>query len=578
LELSSLRISVLGHNYQLPRGLAYGFCGAVIWILQGVNVASIPNGVDSAHYTGYMSLGQDMNRFFPPEYNYTWTRSTPIILGLALQDLLGPQNGYIVARFLIVMLLASLIGLRIYKATKSDLSAIYSLSIVVGLPTAAYVVTNDYVYFTAWPLYVLGLVMMSDIDFSEPNKIVVLRGIAIGIVLALLFLSYPGPVPLFTIALASAVFVALRKKLSVKSLAIFGIALSTSTALSAWLVSVLAKMTYGAEDIFQNVISWSLYVTQSNEISDYFHTDGFFWLRNATSLGAIVLVLVITWTITYRIPNTLVSKELLFIRLTLMLQISYLGFQQFSVGLGVLENINSVSFLLATATVTMLFLHYREFVSYQALVILLLVVLLVPHLPRLIFPLWPNGIALISIATFVVTSINFYLKNKYSGAIQSSIIVLCFSVLMFGHTTEIMPGAANVAGPNYKVGYLDSTYAIDRLSGIQTIESLLTDDLESGRTFTWLAPNPTEQSIQVAATFIWGNAEYSLRGGTLTPNLVDYDRVSSREGNVYVILVGLDKETLDRVKRQMQVLNINVLNHKCVLIDKTHTCRIDVRA
>ena len=212
--------------------------------------------------------------------------------------------------------------------------------------------------------------------------------------------------------------------------------------------------------------------------------------------------------------------------------------------------------------------------SLGSLFVIVIGLALLPNLPRIVFPLWTIGLTLAAVI-IIVTSLSLKVRST-SGAILAVCSLVGVTSLLFGHTTEITPGAANIAGPNYKVSYEESDYLANREVGVYATDLLLEDVNSKSHLFVWLQPASGEEAIQVASSFLWGNGEHSLREGVDSIGSKDLIRIKNLKKPMTIIVVSKSDYSEKLILRDLRLAGKKIEQVKCFAKSNTKFCSIRI--
>ncbi len=561
------------------RYVAFFLSGILTWKIQAVNLASAPNGVDSAYYSSYIANGDLMNDFFPTNFNYFWTRAVPIMVGRQFHLLFGSIDGYSLLRLILIGLTSLAVCETSFQISRKIYPSFATGIVVVGLPIAPYVITNDYVAFMSWPLFVIAICLLAIQPFLHRSSTFVAAGASIGLLISLILFSYPAPLPVLAVSALVSISFSLVYGRHIKIVFAMVLSLLLTFVASNVLVSKLATISYGAEDLLFSSFQWMIQISKSQAIADYFHTASLVWIPGATSLAVLAVGLVLAASICFVKQVTFDSLNFSTSYLNVLSAMilatgSFVAIQQFLIGRGVLEIAISVTYVLVPTLLLIATLSANASTSIKNLLIVCVGIACVPYVPKIIFPLIPIGIA---ISAMIAINILISLSKKTPttiSSIQAAFSLIGITFLLYGHTSSIAPGAANIAGPNYKVGYLDSTYLLDREIGVLATDQIL-QGLDSNRhLLVWLQPGSGEEATQVASSFLWGNAEHSLREGVESLGPKDIIRIKSFDTPVLLVVVAKTTYAQELITKELSSQRIKYQEPKCFSESNTKFCGI----
>jgi hypothetical protein len=564
--------------------------------------------VDGNYVIGYSIYGKESSMAFPIEFTYSWVRTPSIVGDYLFSNVFGETVGYLMMRLLPLVLIIA-ISARISFLRQWHVGFIFIATPLFLTPSFWQVIGNDYHYglaILALTISVLGWVL---VIFETSRTIIFFANISQGLFISILLLSGSG-IP-FVLSFAFAALILAKDRLKFTVLSLIQILLSSSIFLI--LLSLVSGFYFGHFNPLGALLRWTNFYSNSG-IWQYWNTPGYSWLNYSPSLLAFPILLFSIYSLRKTETDTQVKKISDFLTLAFLPLFIYYFVSEFilSTTMGLFELSFQVVMLLSIPLLNFGILsasRYQKITFLEVTSILILVYVVVRLLPRYKFLVFWNGLVVFCIAIALVI---FFAQPSQRSEVRQhshrsknpqkrqrsktrkpsqqsknvrvlraqvlswSTTLVLLVVLAFGHTSSVIPNAANISTPdysrifgfsnlNYKDWKRDVALADWTLNEIKSETSL--------RSYTWLIPRKrgdayvrfSNSAWSAAGTLMWGNNQYTVNNskfssGSLDPEFAN--RIQS-EGRIQVFVIGESKKNVTIAKKDMIQSDVRIEIESC---------------
>jgi hypothetical protein len=552
--------------------------------------------VDGNYLIGYSIYGKESSMAFPIEFTYSWVRIPSIVGDYFFSNVFGETVGYLMMRLLPLMLIIA-IAARISFLRQWQIGFIFIATPLFLTPGFWQVIGNDYHYGLATLALTISVLMWVLVNFETSRRINIIANISQGLFISILLLSGIG-IP-FVLSFALAALILAKERLKFTIVALLQIVLSSSTFII--LFSFVSGFYFGHFNPLGALLKWTSFYSKSG-IWEYWNTPGYSWLNYSPSLLAFPILIFSIYFLRKTETDIQVKKISDFLTLAFLPLFIYYLVSQFilSTTMGLFELSFQVIMLLSIPLLNFGILsasRYQKISFFDVSLILIPIFVAVRLLPRYKFLVFWNGLVILCIAIALVISFarplhharvrhpsprsnnpqradrakklqkSYRLKNLKvlrAQVFSWSTTLLLLVVLAFGHTSSVIPNAANIWTPDYSriFGFSDLNYK-DWKRDVALADWTLNEinSEPSLRSYTWLIPRKrgdtyvrfSNSAWSAAGTLMWGNGQYTVNNSKFGSGSVDPEfanRVKS-EKKIRVFVIGESKENVATARRDI---------------------------
>jgi len=564
--------------------------------------------VDGNYVIGYSIYGKESSMAFPIEFTYSWVRIPSIVGDYFFSNLFGETSSYLMMRLLPLILIIA-IAARLSFLRQWQIGFIFILTPLFLTPSFWQVIGNDYHYGIATLALAILILIWALVKFETSKRVILIANVSQGLFISILLLSGSG-IP-FVLSFAFAALVLGRDKLKSNIISFLQIVLSSSIFLI--LFSLVSGFYFGQFNPFWALMKWTSFYSNSG-IWQYWNTPGYSWLNYSPSLLAFPILIFSIYFLRKTEKDIQVKKISDFLTLAFFpLFLYYLASEFiFSTTMGLFELSFQVIMLLSIPLLNFGILsasRFRKITFLDVTLMLILVYVVVRLLPRYKFLVLWNGIFIfcfaIALVIFFARALNHSevrqtshrsknpqltqrskirlpshlakeLRIKRAQVLSWATTLLLLVVLAFGHTSSVIPNAANISTPDYSriFGFSDLNYkdwkrdvalahwALNEINGETSL-----------RSYTWLLPRKrgdtyvrfSNSAWSAAGTLMWGNNQYTVNNskfssGSLDPEFAN--RIKS-EGRIRVFVIGESKENVATAKKDIIQSDVRIEIENC---------------
>jgi len=577
--------SVLNKYRLFPIAYIFAFTFIVqpnLWSQQAI--------VDGNYLIGYSVYGHRSLLAFPIEFTYSWVRTPSIVSDYYLSRILGETGGYLAMRIIPLLLIVVIAG-RIAFLRKWENGFMFIVSPLFLTPNFWQVIGNDYHYGLATLAVVITALLWILVNLETSKRNIRIANYSLGLFVAIMLFSGSGIPFIFSFAFAALIL----SKDQIKHTFSFFLRIFLSTSLFVVIFSLLSGFYFGHFNPIGALLRWTNFYSKSG-IWEYWNTSGFSWLNYSPSLLVFPILLFGIHALRKSETDLQVQRTSDFLTISFIPLFIYYFVSQFilSKTMGLFELSFQVIMLLALPLLNFGILTASKFDgsrSYEVFYILILVFLALQLLPRYKFLILWNGIAISCVTIFLISSFarsNLIKKRKKNSQIVKNQKVLriqlvswasflaLLALLAFGHTSSVIPNAANISTPDYSrvFGFTDQNYRDWKRDVLLAnwAFNVNTNSTEL-RSYTWLLPRKqgvnyvrfSNSAWSAAGTLMWGNSQYTVNNSSFGSGNLDpefYNQVNA-QGKVTVFVVGDNKKSVSITREDINGSDIRIDSQVC---------------
>lgn len=595
--------NAMNRSYVYLVGYIFAFAVIVqpnLWSQQAI--------VDGNYVIGYSIYGKESLMTFPIEFTYSWVRIPSIVGDYLFSNFMGETAGYLMMRLLPLILIIA-IATRISFLRQWQIGFIFILTPLFLTPSFWQVIGNDYHYGIATLALTISILIWTLVKFETSRKIILIANVSQGLFISILLLSGSG-IP-FVLSFAFAALILEREKLKSNIISLLQIVLSSSTFLI--LFSLLSGFYFGHSNPFWSLLKWTSFYSNSG-IWQYWNTPGYSWLNYSPSLLAFPILMFSIYFLRKTEKDVQIKKISDFLTLAFVPLFLYYLVSQFILAttMGLFELSFQVIMLLSIPLLNFGILsasRYQKSNFLDVTLILILVYVAVRLLPRYKFLVLWNGLFIFCLAIALTiffarplhisevrqpstrsknpqltkrakirqpSNLAKNLRIKRAQVLSWATTLLLLVVLAFGHTSSVIPNAANISTPDYSgiFGYSDLNYK-DWKRDVALADWALNEinGETSLRSYTWLLPRKrgdayvrfSNSAWSAAGTLMWGNNQYTVNNSKFSSGSLDPEFANRIEsaGRVRVFVIGESKENVATAKKDIIQSDIRIEIENC---------------